>query len=120
MGFFNKIKNIFNMATIIINGKSYDNVVGNNIQIINDKVIVNGVVIESGLSGIIKVQFEGDIANIDCSNLEIIGNVVGNIDSSNLKVSGNIQGDVDCTNLTCRDIFANKVDATIINCNSKK
>ena len=104
------------MNNVIINGKRYDNISGNNISVINDKVMVDGVVIESGLSGITKIQFEGDLANIDCSNLEVIGNINGDIDSSNLKVTGDIKGNVDCSNLTCRDIYAKKVDASRITC----
>ena len=107
-----------NVATITINGKTFTTK-GNNISVINDKVMVDGVIIESGLSGIVKIQFDGDVANLDASNVEIVGNINGNIDSSNLKVSGDIKGNVDCSNLTCRDIYANKVDASIIKCNSK-
>lgn len=107
------------MNTIYINGEKFDNVAGKNISIINDKVIVDGVVIKSGLSGIVKIQFEGDLANIDATNVEVKGNVFGNVDTTNLKVNGDVKGNVDTTNLTCRDIYANNVDSVHINCNSK-
>ena len=107
------------MATIVINGKRFDNVVGNNITVKGDKVIVDGVVIQSGLSGIVKVQFEGDVANIDATHLEVIGNINGRVDTTHLDVKGDIRGNVDTTHLKCRDIYANNIDATHINCNTK-
>ena len=44
----------------------------NNITINNDTVIVDGKIVESGLSGIVKVEFIGNLANLECKN--------GNID----------------------------------------
>jgi hypothetical protein len=107
-----------NVATITINGKTFTTK-GNNISVINDKVMVDGIIIESGLSGIVKIQFEGDIANIDATSVEIVGNVTGNVGTTHLKVSGDIKGNVDTTHLNCRDIYANRVDSVHINCNSK-
>lgn len=101
------------MNVIIINGKRY-NVQGNNITVNGDSITVDGKVIESGLNGEVKVKFEGDLANIDCNNLEVHGNIKGDVDCTNLKCN-KIEGDVDCTNLTCETITGD-IDANSINC----
>ena len=107
-----KIFNNSNMATITINGKT-TTVNGNNIQVINDRIIVNGKVIESGLSGIVKVEFTGDLANLDATNAVVNGNVKGDVDSTNITVNGDIGGDVDATNVTAKVIHGN-VDAVSV------
>lgn len=110
--------NTGNMSTIIINDKSFTTK-GNNISVIDDKVMVDGVVIESGLSGIVKIQFEGDLASLDANVVEITGNVIGKVDSNTLKVTGDIRGNVDGTTVTCKDIYGS-VDAVVVHGNIKK
>ena len=105
------------MSRITINGKSFTTS-GNNITIVNDKVIVNGKVIESGLSGIVKIQFEGDLANLDANVVEITGNVIGKVDSNTLTITGDIKGNVDSNTVNCRDIYGS-VDANVVNGNIK-
>jgi cytoskeletal protein CcmA (bactofilin family) len=101
------------MNKITINGKTFS-VQGNNITLNGDSIQVDGKVIESGLSGEVKVKFEGDLANIDCNDLEVQGNIKGNVDCTNIKCN-NIDGDVDCTNLQCQTIYGN-IDATKVQC----
>ena len=105
------------MNTININGKSYI-VRGKNVVIKNNKVIVDGSVIEENMKGIVKVEWIGDLANLDCDSAEVNGNVHGNVDCTNLKCD-DIKGNVDCTNLNCNDIYGD-VDAVTVNCKSKK
>lgn len=105
------------MNSVNINGKSYI-VQGDNVTIDNDKVIVNGNVIEDNLKGIVKIEWIGDLAKLDCTSAVINGNVYGNVVCTNLKCK-NIKGDVDCTSLNCNDIVGD-VDGTSINCRSKK
>lgn len=114
---YTQTTNSDNMATITINGKSFTTK-GNNISVINDKIMVNGVVIESGLSGIVKIQFEGDVANLDANVAEITGNVIGKVDSNTLKVTGDIRGNVDSNTVHCRDIYGS-VEANVVNGNIK-
>ena len=57
---------------ITINGKSY-NVSGGNITINGDSVIIDGQTIESGLSGIVRVEVTGDLASLDCTTAVIHG-----------------------------------------------
>jgi hypothetical protein len=109
---------IFSRNKITINGKSYDNVGGKNIQVRNDSVYVDGQLIESGLSGIVKIEFTGDIANLDCTTAHINGNVTGNVDGTTINC-GNVGGDVDGTTIRCGNIGGN-VDGVTINCNTVK
>ena len=85
---------------------------------INDDILsVDGVVIESGLSGNVKVEFIGDLANIDCTNLVVNGDVKGDVDCTNLKC-GNIVGDVDATNVTCANVIGD-IDAHKVTCKNR-
>ena len=106
-----------NVATITINGKTFTTK-GNNISVINDKVMVDGVIIESGLSGIVKIQFDGDLVSLDANIAEITGNVIGKVDSNTLKVTGDIRGNVDSNTVTCKDIYGS-VDANVVHGNIK-
>lgn len=96
---------------IVINGKSHS-VGGKNISIINDKIYVDGILVESGLSGIVEVKFEGDVANLDCTTATINGNVLGDVDGTTIRC-GDVSGNVDGTTITCGKIGGN-VDGTTI------
>jgi len=102
---------IFNKNKIVINGKSHS-VSGKNISIMNDKIYVDGILVESGLSGIVEVKFEGDIANLECTTATINGNVLGNVDGTTIRC-GDVGGDVDGTTITCGDVSGD-VDGTTI------
>lgn len=58
------------MNKITINGKAF-NVSGKNISVNNNSIIVDGVLVQSDLSGIVEVKFEGDLANIKSHNLKV-------------------------------------------------
>jgi hypothetical protein len=90
----------------------------------NDSIYVGGELIESGLSGNVKVEFTGDLANLDCTTATINGNVRGDVDGTTITCGdvggdvdgttikcGNVSGDVDGTNITCGDIKG-KADGT--------
>ena len=103
------------MNKITINGETI-NVEGNDIVITkNGKVSVSDKTIKTGLTGEVKVRFEGDLANIDCTNLVVNGNVQGDVDCTNLTVQGGIEGDVDANNVRCENIGGD-VDANKVNC----
>jgi len=122
MGIFS----IFGKNKITINGKSYE-VSGKKITVENDSIYVDGVLVESGLSGKsqpIKVEFTGDLASLDCTNATITGNVTGNVDGTNITCGdvggsidgttikcGNVSGNVEGVNITCGDIMG-KVDGS--------
>lgn len=103
---FNRKENI-----IIVNGKTY-HVSGNNVSIVNQKVIVDGKVIEDGLSGIVKIEWKGELANLNCNSADVHGDIQGNVECNNLRCK-DIKGNVDSNNVCCENIGGN-VDATIV------
>lgn len=103
-----KSSNIIN-----INGKSIS-VQGNNISIVNNKVYVDGKLVEEGLTGDVKITFEGELANLDSSaSVTVNGNVKGDIDASgSVTVYGDVGGDVDASgSVTCGNVGGD-VDAS--------
>jgi len=117
------IFSMFGKNKITINGKSYE-VSGKNISVKNDSIYVDGQLIESGLSGNVKVEFTGDLANLDCTTATINGNITGDVDCNTITCGdvggdvdgttikcGNVGGDVDGTNITCGNIMG-KADGT--------
>jgi len=110
------IKNIMNK--IIINDESFE-VNCNDIVVKRNKVIVNGKVIKDDLSGTVKIEFQGDLASLDCASAVINGNVQGDVDCTTITVNGNVQGDVDCTTIKCGDVGGD-VDAMTVTCGNVK
>jgi len=102
------------MNKIIIDNKSYD-VKGRNIVVRNGKVIVDGEVIKDGLSGTVKIEFQGDLASLDCTTAVVNGNVKGDVDGTTITINGNVQGSVDGTTIKCGDVGGD-VDGTTVNC----
>lgn len=85
-----------NVNKIIINGNTFE-VDGNNVSVQSSGsssiVQVNGKTVISTNKSPVKVIFEGDLANLECHNAEIHGDVKGNVDAHNVncrKVGGNI------------------------------
>jgi len=120
---FDKFKknfnNLFNMNKITINGQAF-NVDGNNVTVksINcrSKITVNGVVIADNLEGDVIIKWEGDLANLDCVNAEISGNVNGKVDATNITCN-NITGDVNSTSIECNDIKGD-INSTSVECSN--
>ena len=117
------------MNTITINDKTYSapdgcsiNVI--NMNIINNKVYVNGKLFEdcnADNSKKIEIKIEGNCGNInvDAANLIINGNVDGkvSVDAGNITCNGDIKGDVkcDCGKISCNNIFGNTdVDCGVV------
>lgn len=97
MGIFNN-----GASTIIINGKSHT-VKGNNITVSNGKIIVDGKVVQEGLSGEVTIKFEGDLANLKSD--------------SSVIVNGNIEGSASSGgSLKCGDIGHNAVSGGSMKC----
>ena len=108
------------MNRITINGKVIE-VEGHNISIIGDSITVrdskmlsDGITIEKGLSGIIDIKFDGDIANLTVhrGNVDINGNIRGNVNSGgSVTCKGDIEGNIDSGgSVTCENVGGN-VDA---------
>lgn len=90
------------MNIINVNGKSFS-VSGRNIVVNNNTVYVDGVMIEDGLSGIVKIEFTGDLASLDCNTAQITGNVQGNVKGNTIKC-GDVGGDVDGNTVKCGNV----------------
>jgi len=112
-----KIKNWF-MNIITINGERHD-VEGNNIVVRRGKVLVNGKVIKDGLTDTVKIEFEGDLAYLDCTNAVINGDVHGDVDCTSVVVNGDVSGDIDGTTIKCGDVGGD-VDGTTVTCGKVK
>ncbi len=108
------------LYALIVDGKRFP-VNSTNIRVTND-VNGNGNIysgrdlVVSGLRGIVKIQFEGDLAKLDCGPCEITGNVNGDVDCGPLKVNGNVvAGKIDAGPITVEgDLSARKIDAGIV------
>ena len=99
------------MNSITINGESFV-VSGKNITCKNGKIFVDGDLIKEGLTGVVKVQFTGDLANLNCADAEVTGDVKGNVNAADLKC-GNVGGDVSCADLRAGDISGNVTAADV-------
>ena len=104
-----------NKSTITINGNKFS-VSGNTIIVNNDSVFVDGKLVEKGLTGIVKISWDGPLANLTCTNAEINGDVSENVDGTNIKISGNVKGSIDGTNITIGGDVGGDVDGTTITC----
>lgn len=110
--FWNKHRDSNSYSTVTVNGKTI-RVRGNNITIINDKIIVDGkpldeamntttvtVIVEGGcnrLDACGDVEIKGDCGYVDCGgSCRIGGNVTGDIDAGgSVTCGGDVGGDID-------------------------
>lgn len=80
---------------IVVNGKSIS-VQGNNISVINNKVYVDGKLVEEGLVGKVEISFVGDLANLETDGSATVkGNVHGDVDAGGSVDCGDVKGSVD-------------------------
>jgi hypothetical protein len=86
---------------------------GRNIVVRNGKVIVDGDVIKENLNGNVRITFEGDLANLDCTSATINGNVRGDVDGTSININGDVGGDVDGTTINCGNVKGNVDGVTI-------
>lgn len=83
------------MGVININGKTHiisgDNV---SVTIVNGSVRVNGQTLESGLSGIVEIRWDGPTASIQSDASVTCGDVAGNVRAAGSVNAGNVTGSV--------------------------
>mgnify|MGYP001563240432 CR=1 FL=1 len=98
------------MNTIKINGKLFS-VSGNNVSINGNSVIVNGIKIVDGLKGVVKVEWVGEVADVQSDYDVQCGNVQGSVNAGMNVTCQNVGGDVDAgMNVKCSDVTGD-VDA---------
>lgn len=92
---------------ININGKVYS---GNNVSVVNNKVIIDGKRVDDENSKEIKISVEGNIQSLDveyCDEIKITGECESVVSKNgNIQVKGNVKGDVTSKNgnIICRDV----------------
>jgi cytoskeletal protein CcmA (bactofilin family) len=105
--------------TIIINNQRYE-IEGSNIKVITDgdlhSISVSGNKITQ-VTGAVKIQFEGDLATLNCAAAEVSGSVHGDVKCSSLTSQGDINGNVSASNIKCNNIKGN-VTAANVKCNN--
>jgi hypothetical protein len=83
-------------SVIVINGQRFE-IEGdcNNVSISNGEIRIGGNVIQSGLSGIVKVEWSGPLANLSAdAGVTINGNVKGSVKAGTSVNCGDVGGDV--------------------------
>jgi hypothetical protein len=107
------------MAVIIINGKRTE-VKGSNVSIVNGVISVEGVTVEGGLQGVVRVEWEGPLANLNADGSVTCGDVVGNVSAGGSVHAGNIQSTVTAGGSVHAGDIAGRVTAGgSINCRSR-
>ena len=95
------------MNSITINGARIE-VQGSasSISIRNGNVTIGGSVVKTGLSGEVRVVWDGPLAALECDGSADTGNVAGNVSAGNgVRVTGDIQGNVSAGNsVTCHKV----------------
>jgi len=105
------------MNKVVINGRTYE-VMGNNVSVTNKNgktiLTVNGIVIDDNIEEKeITVKWQGELANLNCTNAEVNGNITGKVDCTSLTCN-NIKGDVKATSVDCKN-FIGDINALSVN-----
>jgi hypothetical protein len=98
------------MAVITINGKKIS-VAGNNVTITDDRVMVDGKVVEEGLSGIVEVKWEGPLANLKSDSSVSCGDVGGDVSAGSSVNCDAVHGSVSAGSSVICDEVGNNVSA---------
>ena len=95
------------MNKIIINGKEIK-CDGNNVQVINNKVYVDGKIISEEATKKSDIYVYGDVENIECEGSVECDNVKGNIKAGGSINCDNVGGDISCGgSVNCDEIRGN-------------
>lgn len=107
------------MNKLIVDGVPFE-VEGDSISVYKNKIYVDGKHVTSVFEDTITIRFEGDLAKLNCTRSEIIGNVIGNIEGTSLKINGDIHGDINSTSVEVNGDITGNINATTINIKSKR
>ena len=80
---------------IIVNGVRFEVEGSAHVSVGGDSISVNGNKVVGGLSGIVKVQWEGPLASLESDGAVECGSVGGNVDAGGSVSCGDVAGDVD-------------------------
>ena len=93
------------MNSITINGVRIE-VQGNasNISIRNGNVTIGGSVVKTGITGEVRVVWDGPIASLECDGSAVTGDVAGNVCATSIQ-AGDINGNVYAgSSVTCQKV----------------
>ena len=97
------------MARITIDGRTF---VGNSIQMRNGVVVVDGVVQDGTLAGVVEVRVvEGVLGKLECDASVICGDVAGDVSAGGSVKAGHVTGNVDAGGSVVCGNVAGAVDA---------
>jgi hypothetical protein len=87
----------------------------NQITVVGRRIFANGKLIETipDDERTVSIKLEGDLCDLECTEVNMVGNVHGDVNST----GANITGNVDATSVKCGNV-AGSVDGTTINCGS--
>ena len=93
-------------SNITINGVSYS---GNNITMRGGKVIIDGVVQDQTVAGVVEVRVSGGtLASLDCDGSVTCNDVKGNVNAGGSVKSATIYGNANAGgSIKCKDIGGN-------------
>ncbi len=94
---------------ITVNGKSIE-ISGDarNVSISNGRITVGGVEVGSGLSGIVKVQWDGPLASVESDAAVECGDVHGDVSGGNSVSCRDVKGSVKAGNsVVCGQVAGN-------------
>jgi len=102
------------MNIITINGRQYSvegrKIVVRDIPKEGAEVRVGNQIVERHVvERDLKINFSGDLADLDCTSVVVEGNIKGDVDCTTIKC-GDVGGDIDATNVQCKKVNGN-IDA---------
>jgi hypothetical protein len=87
---------------ITINGKSY---AGRNVAIINGRVLIDGKPQDEGLSGVVEIKVDGDLATLECDAPVTVRGNVGKLSAGGSVQCDNVSGNVNAGgSIHCGDV----------------
>jgi hypothetical protein len=88
--------------TVKIDGRTFS---GNNIRIVNGVVTIDGKRIDGNLSGVVRIEVEGDLASLTTDTEVHCGVVHGNVRAGMSVTCGDVRGSVDAgMSVTCGNV----------------
>lgn len=102
------------MSTVTIGGKRYT---GNNIVVVDNKVIIDGVPCDDSFSGIVELKIEGNIEKLECDcSVSVSGNV-GSVSAGGSVWCDDVGGNVNAGgSINCGNVGGNLNAGGSVNC----
>lgn len=100
-----------NGTTVTVTGSA------SSVSIINGKVIVNGQVVQDGLSGIVEIKWDGPLASLQADAAVTCGDVHGNVRAASSVSAGDVGGSVNAGgSVNCGQVSGSVNAGGAVNC----